>query len=114
MTTFDEREQGFEAKFARDEEFQFRVTARRDKLFAHWAAGRISAPSAAAEALAKSVLAIPNGPKHDETVLKHVAEAMTAHGHAPPLSELSAELERCAKEARQQLFTASAGTSEAL
>ena len=34
MTTFQEREQAFEAKFAHDEEFRFLVTARRVKLFA--------------------------------------------------------------------------------
>ena len=33
---FHEREHAFEAKFARDQEFRFRVTARRDKLFARW------------------------------------------------------------------------------
>ena len=42
MTTFHEREQAFEAKYARDEEFRFLVTARRDKLFARWTAARLS------------------------------------------------------------------------
>ena len=32
MTTFDDRERAFEAKFARDEEMMFRITARRNKL----------------------------------------------------------------------------------
>ena len=32
MTTFDDRERAFEAKFARDAELEFRVTARRNKL----------------------------------------------------------------------------------
>jgi hypothetical protein len=35
---FHERERAFEAKFAHDEEFRFRVGARRDRLFAEWAA----------------------------------------------------------------------------
>jgi hypothetical protein len=40
MTTmFDARERAFEAKFAHDEEVRFRVTARRDRLFAQWARG---------------------------------------------------------------------------
>ena len=37
MTTFDNREAAFENKFARDEEFQFKVTARRNKLVGLWA-----------------------------------------------------------------------------
>jgi hypothetical protein len=40
MTTFDDRESAFESKFARDEELQFKVTARRNKL-----AGRLGPPS---------------------------------------------------------------------
>ena len=32
MTTFDDREQAFEAKFALDQEQEFRATARRNKM----------------------------------------------------------------------------------
>ena len=38
MTTFDDRESGFEAKFAHDADMQFRAEARRDKLLGLWAA----------------------------------------------------------------------------
>ena len=38
MTTFDEREKGFEAKYKRDQELQFKVTARRNKLLGLWIA----------------------------------------------------------------------------
>ena len=38
MTTFDKREEGFEAKFAHDEELRFLALARRNKLLAAWAA----------------------------------------------------------------------------
>ena len=41
MTTFQDRERAFEAKYAHDEEFRFLVTARRDKLFAQWAAEQL-------------------------------------------------------------------------
>ena len=39
MTTFDDREHAFEAKFAHDTEMQFRAEARRNKLVGLWAAG---------------------------------------------------------------------------
>ena len=39
MTTFDKREEGFERKFALDEELQFKANARRNKLLGLWAAG---------------------------------------------------------------------------
>ena len=38
MTTFDDRERAFEAKYARDEEMQFRIIARRNRLLGEWAA----------------------------------------------------------------------------
>ena len=38
MTQFDDRERAFEAQFARDEEMQFRVLARRNRLLGEWAA----------------------------------------------------------------------------
>ena len=46
MTTFDDRKNAFEKKFAHDEELRFKAMARRNKLFGLWAAGRLgqSAP----------------------------------------------------------------------
>ena len=38
MTQFDDRERAFEAKFAHDEEMQFRISARRNRLLGEWAA----------------------------------------------------------------------------
>src|ERR1700733_12890255 len=43
--TFYDREQAFEARFARDEEFRFLVHARRDKLFSRWAAAMLNMPA---------------------------------------------------------------------
>ncbi len=56
MTTFDEREQGYEAKFAHDQELRFKATARRDKYFGSWAAAQLGLSGAAAEDYAKEVL----------------------------------------------------------
>ena len=41
MTTFDKREQGFEAKFAHDEELRFKAMARCNKLLGDWAATKL-------------------------------------------------------------------------
>ncbi len=38
MTTFDDREKGFESKFAHDAELVFKVRARRNRLFGEWLA----------------------------------------------------------------------------
>ncbi|MFL5332986.1 MAG: ATPase inhibitor subunit zeta [Geminicoccaceae bacterium] len=111
-TTFRDREQSFEAKFAHDEEFRFRVIARRDKLFAQWAAARLRLSDAAAASLVKAVLAIPDGPSHDPGLLKRVAEAFPQDQRAPE-GELLSALELCAQQAREQLLESTPGRYEA-
>jgi len=56
MTTFDKREEGFEKKFAHDEELRFKATARRNKLLGLWAAGKLGLSGADADAYAKEVV----------------------------------------------------------
>ena len=41
MTTFDDREQAYEKKFALDQDLKFRAESRRNKLLAEWAAGKL-------------------------------------------------------------------------
>jgi len=56
MTTFDKREEGFEKKFAHDEELRFKASARRNKLLGLWAAEKLGLTGPAAEAYAKDVV----------------------------------------------------------
>lgn len=57
MTTFDKREEGFEKKFAVDEDLKFKAEARRNKLFGLWVAGKLGLSGDAAAAYAKDVVA---------------------------------------------------------
>ena len=56
MTTFDDREHAFEAKFAHDAEMQFKAEARRNRLLGLWAAGLMGKSGADAEAYAREVI----------------------------------------------------------
>ena len=56
MTTFDKREEGFERKFAHDEELRFKAISRRNKLLGLWAAEKLGITGDDAEAYAKSVV----------------------------------------------------------
>jgi hypothetical protein len=56
MSTFDKREEGFERKFAHDEDLRFKAHARRNKLVGLWAAEKLGLTGAAAEAYAKDVV----------------------------------------------------------
>ena len=55
-TSFDKREEGFEKKFAHDEELRFKASARRNKLLGQWAAEKLGLSGAQAEAYAKDVV----------------------------------------------------------
>jgi hypothetical protein len=57
MTTFDKREEGFEKKFALDEEQKFKAEARRNRLLGLWTAGKLGLSGDAAAAYAKDVVA---------------------------------------------------------
>jgi hypothetical protein len=57
MTTFDKREDGFEKKFAHDEELKFKAIARRNKLLGLWVAEKLGMSGDAANAYAKAVVA---------------------------------------------------------
>jgi hypothetical protein len=57
MTTFDKREEGFEKKFAIDEELKFKADARRNKLLGLWAADKLGMSGDAATAYARQVVA---------------------------------------------------------
>ena len=104
LTTFQEREQAFEAKYAHDEEFRFLVTARRDKLFAQWVAERLGLSGQARADLTTSVLGLRDGAGHDDLLFKHVAAALTQAGRSAPQPELAAALHSCDVLARKQLL----------
>ena len=56
MSGFDKRREGYESKFAHDEELKFKATARRNKLLGLWAAEKLGISAEAADAYAKEVV----------------------------------------------------------
>ena len=109
--TLHDREQAFEAKFVHDEEFRFLVGARRDKLFARWAAAKLGLSDDARDELVNVVLTIRDRPGHDQAVLKVIADRLAAGGAKMPESELAEALQLCGQQARQQLDESHPGHS---
>jgi hypothetical protein len=72
MTTFDNRKEGFEKKFAHDEELRFKATARRNKLLGQWAAEKLGLSGDAAVAYAKDVVAADFEEAGDDDVVRKV------------------------------------------
>ncbi|PCD77314.1 DUF1476 domain-containing protein [Pseudothioclava arenosa] len=101
MTTFDEREQGFEAKFAHDEELQFKADARTNKLLGQWAAGLLGKTGADADAYAASVVKADfEEAGHEDVVRKLLADL---DGKADEAA-IRAKRVECAAEAKRQLM----------
>src|SRR6478736_660806 len=82
MTTFDKRQEGFEKKFALDEEQKFKAEARRNKLLGLWAAEKLGITGDAAAAYAKEVVAADFEEAGDGDVLRKVAQDFSAKGVA--------------------------------
>jgi hypothetical protein len=80
MTTFDKREEGFEKKFAHDEELRFKANARRNKLLGLWAAEKMGLSGSAAEAYAKEVVVADFEEAGDDDVLRKVRKDFDAKG----------------------------------
>ena len=80
MTQFDDRERAFEAKFARDEEMQFRILARRNRLLGEWAARLMGLTDVEAESYAKDVVRADFEEAGDEDVIRKVLGDLTAAG----------------------------------
>jgi len=74
MTTFDKREEGFEKKFAHDEELRFKAMARRNKLLGMWAAGLLGKSGAEADAYAKEVVVADLEEAGDEDVVRKLVK----------------------------------------
>lgn len=72
MSSFDKRKEGFENKFAHDEELRFKAEARRNKMLGHWAAGKLGLSGDDAEAYAKTVLLADFEEPGDEDVYRKV------------------------------------------
>jgi hypothetical protein len=104
MTTFDNREKAFEDKYAHDQELQFRVTARRNKLLGLWAAHQIGKSGDDAEAYAKEVVLADFDKPGDEDVLEKVYADLVAAGMSMTKEEVHTHMLNLLIDAKQQIF----------
>jgi hypothetical protein len=102
MTTFDDRQQAFEAKFAHDEELKFRVLARRDKLVGLWAAGLLGKTGDDADAYAKQVILSDLEEAGDADIIRKLVADLAPVGIDE--ATVVAKLAEQASEAARQLM----------
>ena len=104
MTTFDEREKEFEARFRHDEELRFKVTARRNRLLGLWAAQQLGLLGEAAEAYAQEIVNAQFAPGGDRNVVAKLAADLGAKDVTITPERIRFELEHFAEQAKQQLM----------
>jgi len=103
MTTFDKREEGFEKKFALDEEQKFKAQARRNKLLGLWTAEQLGISGDAAASYAKEVVAADFEEAGDRDVLHKVTRDLAAKGIALTEPQLRAKMDELMAQAVAQL-----------
>ena len=99
MTTFDKREQGFEKKFALDEEQKFKAEARRNKLLGLWVAEKLGLSGEAANTYAKDVIAAEFQEAGDANVVGKVMSDLKAKGVPVTERELQAKMDELTAQA---------------
>ena len=103
MTTFDKREEGFEKKFALDEEQKFKAVARRNKLLGLWAAEKLGMSGDDATAYAKEVVAADFEEAGDRTCSARCCSDFTAKGVAMTEDRLRAKMDELMAQAVAQV-----------
>jgi hypothetical protein len=102
---FKDREKGFEAKYHHDQETQFKITARRNKLLGLWAAGELGIAGADADAYAREVIAADFEEAGDADVVRKVMGDFSAKGKDLTEARLRKEMDRLMGEARDQVLS---------
>ncbi len=105
MTTFNDREKSFEKKFEKDQELQFKVNARRNKLLGLWAAGLMGKSGADAEAYAKEVVLADFDKPGDSDVMAKLVKDLAAAGKPTEEHTVRKQAERLMDDAKKQLMT---------
>jgi hypothetical protein len=105
MTTFDEREKGFEAKYKHDKEFNFKAGARRNKLLGLWVAELLGLDGDAAAAYAREVVESDFEEPGDDDVLRKVLGDLEAKEIGQTTHQVRRKMDELMEEARDQILS---------
>jgi hypothetical protein len=103
MTTFDERERGYEAKFALNQEQEFKAQARRDRMLGLWAGERLGLTGEAREDYVLSVMRSNLKEPGDDDVFQKVLADLADKGVVCLPHELRAKMDELLAQARAEI-----------
>ncbi len=101
---FHDREKSFEAKYKQDQELEFKITARRNKLLGEWLAGELGIEGEAVEAYAREVVIADLDEPGDEDVIRKVMADIAEKKLEITEADIREKLDRLEIEAREQLL----------
>jgi hypothetical protein len=104
MSQFDDRERAYEAKFAHDEEMQFRIIARRNRLVGEWAARKMGLSEEETASYAKDVVRSDFESAGDDDVIRKVLGDLTTAGVESDEAQIREALGNKMIEARRQII----------
>ena len=107
MTDFKDRERGEETKYAFDQETEFKIAARRNRLLGEWAAGLMGLTEEETDAYKKAVVQADFEEAGDEDVIRKLLGDLTAAECDVSEADIRAKLDECSVEARRQLMSES-------
>ena len=107
MTTFDKREEGFEKKFAHDEELRFKANSRRNKLLGLWAAEKMGLSGPNADAYAKEVVVADFEEAGDDDVFRKIRKDFDAKSVAQSDQDIRKTMTDLMAHAVEQIKTGS-------
>ena len=106
MTSMKDRQEGFERKFALDEEQKFRAMVRRNKALGLWAAEKLGKTGADAEAYAKEVINSDFEEAGDDDVFRKVRKDFDAAGVDQSDHQIRRTMEELMAQAAEQVKNA--------
>jgi len=103
MTTFDDRQRGFESKYALDQEQEFKATARRNKLLGLWAAERMGLQGDSRDEYARAVVKSDFEQPGDDDVLRKVYGDLKSAGDSATEGDVRMKMDELLAQAREQV-----------
>jgi hypothetical protein len=103
MTTFDDRERGFERQFALDQEREFKAEVRRNRALAQWAAGLMGLEGKHVDDYVRAVVKSELSGAGDEDVLRKVFEDLKGAGVHVTEGEVRRRMDELLAQAREEV-----------
>ena len=104
MSTFEEREKGFEKKFVREEELQFKVNARRNKYLGEWAADKLGKPEKDKAAYVLEVIKSDFAEPGDDDVFKKIQSDFKKINISIPDEEIREQMKLTLERAKKDFI----------